>query len=176
MNHQHLRHRLRTLVRQVPGFPQPGIVFEDITPLLADATALRDAVELLVAPYRGRVDLVAGIEARGFILGGAAAVALGVGFVPLRKAGKLPAPTRAASYLLEYGEATLEMHLDAVRPHQRVLVVDDVVATGGTARAGIDLIQGAGAAVVGLAALLEIPGLEGRALLEQAVEVHVALG
>ena len=131
------------LVRDVPDFPEPGILFRDITPLLGDGPAFRSLVESLGRPHAG-VDVVAGIEARGFILAAPLATRLGVGFVPVRKAGKLPGPTERASYALEYGEAMLEVTHDAIRPGQRVLLVDDVLATGGTAAAAAELVERAG--------------------------------
>lgn len=150
-------------VRDVPDYPQPGVVFKDITPLLAHPAALAAAVDAIVEPLQGRgIDLVAGLEARGFIFGAPAAVRLGAGFVPLRKAGKLPAQTLAESYDLEYGTATVEMHADAVTPGSRVLVVDDVLATGGTGRAAVDLIRRAGGTVVEFSVLLELGFLKGR--------------
>src|SRR5690606_17869400 len=150
-------------VRDVPDYPQPGVVFKDITPLLAHPAALAAAVDAIVEPLQGRgIDLVAGLEARGFIFGAPAAVRLGAGFVPLRKAGKLPARTLAESYDLEYGTATVEMHADAVTPGSRVLVVDDVLATGGTGRAAVDLIRRAGGTVVEFSVLLELGFLKGR--------------
>lgn len=150
-------------VRDVPDYPQPGVVFKDITPLLAHPAGLATVVDALVEPLQGRgIDLVAGLEARGFIFGAPAAVRLGAGFVPLRKAGKLPARTLAESYDLEYGTATVEMHADAVTPGSRVLVVDDVLATGGTGRAAVDLIRRAGGTVVEFSVLLELGFLKGR--------------
>ena len=167
---------LGPLIRDVVDHPSPGVVFKDITPLLADARALRVAVEALAAPFAGRVDTVAAIEARGFLLAGPVAMALGAGVVPLRKVGKLPWSTMAESYELEYGHDSLEVHLDAVAAGHRVLVVDDVVATGGTAGAALALIRRAGGTVVGLAALLEIVSLGGRQRLEPLVpELHVLL-
>lgn len=166
--------RLRSLIREIPDYPEPGVVFKDITPVLSDAVGLAAAVARLSAPYHGAVDLVAGIEARGFILGAPVAMALGAGFVPLRKLGKLPGPTVAVGYTLEYGEATLEVHVDALTPGERVLIVDDVVATGGTARAAVDLVRQAGGTVVGLAALLEIDGLGGRSRLGD-LPIHTVL-
>lgn len=151
-----------SLVREVPDFPRPGVVFKDITPLLADARAFAAAVAWLAGAFPGPVDKVVAIEARGFILGAPVAHVLRAGVVPVRKVGKLPAATVTEGYTLEYGEATLEMHVDALAPGDRVLVVDDVVATGGTARATVELASRAGASVVGLAALLEVPGLGGR--------------
>ena len=161
-----LEARLAGLVRDVPDFPTPGIVFKDITPLLADAAAFAAAVEEICRPHRMPVpDKVAGIEARGFILGAPVAQALGVGFVPVRKKGKLPGDVVAASYDLEYGSATIEVTADAFAPGDRVLVVDDVLATGGTAAATIDLVRRCGAEVVGLSVLIELTFLPGRATL-----------
>lgn len=162
-------------VRDIPGFPRPGVVFKDITPVLGDPAAFAAAVDWLARAFPGPVDQVAAIEARGFILGAPVAHVLGAGLVPVRKVGKLPARTVTASYTLEYGEATLEMHTDAVRPGDRVLVVDDVIATGGTALATIGLLQGVGASVVGVAALLEVAGLGGRAHLA-GYDVRLMLG
>ncbi len=158
---------IRRLVRDVPDFPKPGVVFKDITPLLDDHEALTRTVEALAAAGRdaaGRVvvDRVVGMEARGFILAAPVALALGVGFVPVRKPGKLPWETRAVSFALEYGEETLEMHTDALDPGDRVLVVDDVLATGGTARATQHLVEQAGGAVHAVAVLLELSFLPGR--------------
>ena len=133
---------LKRLIRDVPDFPKPGILFKDITTLLRDPKGLRTAVDCLVEPYRqAQLDHVVGIESRGFILGAIVADRLGVGFVPVRKPGKLPAATRSASYALEYGTDALEMHDDAVGPGQRVLIVDDLLATGGTARAAVNLVK-----------------------------------
>jgi len=157
-----------TLIADVPDFPEPGILFKDITPLLADPVALAAVVAALAAPGRDedgrtRVDKVLGMESRGFILGAPVALALGVGFVPVRKAGKLPRSTYSVSYALEYGEATLELHRDAVQPGDRVLLVDDVLATGGTARATADLVEKCGGTVHGLAVLMDLGFLPGRA-------------
>jgi len=158
--------RLRLIadrIRDVPDFPKPGIQFKDITPLLADPQALRAATEALAAPYRdSRIDLVVGIEARGFIFGTAVAGLLDVGFVPIRKPGKLPWKTHSTSYELEYGSDALEIHADAVTKGQRVLVVDDLLATGGTARAACDLLEEMGADVVEITVLIELESLEGR--------------
>jgi adenine phosphoribosyltransferase len=162
----------RQLIRDVPDFPKPGVVFKDITNLLADGAAFDLIVTALVAPFRGQVDKVAAIEARGFILGAPAAIALGAGMVPLRKSGKLPWETLSESYELEYGIDALEIHTDALAPGDRVLLVDDVVATGGTARAAAALIAAAGADLVGLAALLELEHLGGRDLLP-GIRLHV---
>jgi adenine phosphoribosyltransferase len=158
--------RLAALVRDVPDFPTPGIVFTHNPPLLADASAFAAAVAEICRPHRAQVpDKVAGIEARGFILGAPVAQALGVGFVPVRKKGKLPGDVVAASYDLEYGSATIEVTADAFAPGDRVLVVDDVLATGGTAAATIDLVRRCGAEVVGLTVLIELTFLPGRAAL-----------
>jgi adenine phosphoribosyltransferase len=155
---------ITSLVRDVPDYPQPGVVFKDITPLLADGPAFAAVVEGLAAVY-GPVDKVAGIEARGFILAAPVACRLGAGFVPIRKKGKLPGATFAQEYELEYGTATVEVLTDAFEPSERVLVIDDVLATGGTARATADLVRRAGAEVAGLAVLLELSFLNGRAKL-----------
>ena len=154
-------------IRDVPDFPIPGILFRDITPLLSDAAALREAVERMSAPWSERdVDLVAAMEARGFMFGAAMAIRLGAGFVPVRKAGKLPWRTRSVAYTLEYREDVLHVHEDAVTAGQRVLVVDDVVATGGTAKAVVDLVEQLGGVVVGVQFLIELAELGGRELLE----------
>ncbi len=155
-------------VRDVPDFPEPGIVFKDITPLLADPEGFRTVVTALADVGRdhdGRplVDKVVGMEARGFILAAPVALDLGVGFVPVRKAGKLPGETHAVAYKLEYGEAVLEIHCDGLAPGERVLVIDDVLATGGTARATAELVARCGATVAGMAFLMELSFLPGRA-------------
>jgi adenine phosphoribosyltransferase len=155
------------LIADVPDFPEPGILFKDITPLLADHAALTAVIDAIAAAGRdadGRpvVDKVLGMESRGFILGAPVALALGVGFVPVRKAGKLPRATYAVSYSLEYGDATLEIHQDALQPGDRVLLVDDVLATGGTAKATMDLVAQCGATVHGVAMLMELGFLPGR--------------
>jgi adenine phosphoribosyltransferase len=155
---------ITSLVRDVPDYPQPGVMFKDITPLLADGPAFTAVIDALAALY-GPVDKVAGIEARGFILAAPVACRLGAGFVPIRKKGKLPGDTFAQEYELEYGTATIEVLTDAFEPSERVLVIDDVLATGGTARATADLVQRAGAEVAGLAVLLELSFLAGRARL-----------
>ncbi len=163
---------LRSLVRDVPGFPRPGIVFRDIMPLLADATALRQTVAELAEFARPLApDLIVGAEARGFILGAALAYELGVGFAAARKPGKLPYRTISATYALEYGTDALEMHEDALRPGTRVLVHDDLLATGGTAKAKVDLIEQLGGIVVGAAFVVELSFLPGRQALEP-VPVH----
>ena len=152
---------LKSLVRDVPDFPQTGIMFRDITPLLANGEALREAVDALAGVYSD-VDSVIGIESRGFILGAPVAYALGVGMVPVRKLGRLPRATERADYALEYGTNTVEIHADALRPGERVLIVDDVLATGGTAAATAELVERLGASVAGIAVLIELLGLGGR--------------
>jgi adenine phosphoribosyltransferase len=166
---------LRRLIRDVPDFPKKGILFRDVTPLLADAKALRLAVDALAAPFRDRgVTHVLGIESRGFLLGAPVALALGAGLVIVRKAGKLPWKTMRASYALEYGTDTVEMHVDAVKPGERVIVVDDLVATGGTAAAAVRLARDAGAEVLGCAFLIELGALGGRTRLD-VPEIHAVL-
>jgi adenine phosphoribosyltransferase len=155
--------RIRNLVREVQDFPQPGIVFKDITPLLGDEAGFSMAIDLIVAHFgRGNVDKVVGIEARGFIVASPVAYHFGAGFVPVRKAGKLPWETDAEEYELEYGTETLEIHTDAFQPGERVLIVDDVLATGGTARATAKLVERLGGKVVGIACLIELSFLKGR--------------
>jgi len=155
--------RVKALIRDVPDFPQEGIVFKDITPLLADPIAFSTVIDLIVVHFgRGNVDKVVGIEARGFIIASPVAYHFGAGFVPVRKKDKLPWNTEAAEYELEYGKATLEIHQDAVSPGERVLVVDDVLATGGTARATAQLVERIGGKVVGIACLIELGFLSGR--------------
>jgi adenine phosphoribosyltransferase len=161
---------LRRLVRDVPDFPKPGVVFKDISPLLADHDGLTTVVQALAAAGRdeeGRttIDKVVGIEARGFILAAPVALTLGAGFVPVRKEGKLPGPVHRVEYALEYADAVLELHRDAVRPGERVLVVDDVLATGGTVDAALRLVRDCGGTVTGVAVLLELGFLSGRELL-----------
>ena len=158
---------LKAKIRHVPDFPKPGILFYDITTLLCDAQGFRDTVDALAAPYMGEdIDQVIGIESRGFILGAAVANTLGCGFVPIRKPGKLPAATHKESYNLEYGTDALEIHQDACPKDHRILIVDDVLATGGTARAAIDLVRKVGGKVIGAAFLIELDFLNGRAKLE----------
>jgi adenine phosphoribosyltransferase len=167
---------LRALVRQVPDFPEPGVRYADITPVLANADALRCAVELLADEFVGReIDLIAGIEARGFILAAPIACRLGCGFVPIRKPGKLPAAVHETSYDLEYGSGVLQMHRDATAPGQRIVIIDDVLATGGTAAAAATLIEETGATVDGLGFLLSIAGLGGADLVADHKTV-IALG
>ncbi len=156
--------RAEELIAVVADHPQPGIVFRDIAPMLADAAALAAVVADLSAPFRGGFDVVAGVEARGFLLAGAVAAACGTGLVPVRKAGRLPRPAAAVDYDLEYGTATIEMHADIV-PGTRVLLVDDVLATGGTLRAAGDLVGRVGGEVIGMSVLLELEALGGRAVL-----------
>jgi adenine phosphoribosyltransferase len=158
----------------VADFPQPGVVFKDLNPLFADGPAFGSAIDAILARHAGAFDIVAGVEARGFVIAAAAAYATGVGVIPVRKAGKLPRPAFSASYALEYGTATLELNADAVRPGQRVLVVDDVLATGGTAEATLDLIERAGGIVAGLSVLIELSFLPGRARLAGR-DVHALL-
>ena len=153
--------RAESLIAVIPDYPQPGILFRDIMPLLADAAALRATIEALIAPFAGKYDVVAGIEARGFLRAGAAGMDEGVGRIPLRKAGKLPRPAASVSYALEYGTAEIEAHDDM--PHgSRVLLLDDVLATGGTIAAARDLVDKLGGTVAGTAVLLELDGLGGR--------------
>lgn len=167
--------RLLSLIRTVPDFPRPGISFKDLTPLLRDPAGLQHTMQRLVAPARHLgVTVVAGIEARGFVFGALAAGALGVGFVPLRKPGKLPARVESVSFDLEYGSETLQIHADAVTQDDRVLIVDDVLATGGTAAAGLQLVERLGAAVAGLVFVIELTALEGRRRLAGQV-VHSVL-
>jgi len=166
---------LKELIRAIPDFPTQGILFRDVTPLLRDAGALREVVHLLAERYRDAgVDAVAGIESRGFIFGAPLAVELGVGFVPIRKLGKLPAEKIRREYSLEYGVNVLEMHADAVRPGERVLLVDDLLATGGTARAGAELLRELGAEVMAVAFLIELEFLQGRAALD-GLDVYAML-
>jgi adenine phosphoribosyltransferase len=158
---------LKGYVRDVPDFPQPGVVFKDITPLLADVVAFSSVIDLIVVAFgRGNMDKVCGIEARGFILASPVAYHAGAGFFPIRKEGKLPGETVSESYALEYGEATLEVHSDAVDPGDRVLIVDDVIATGGTAAAAARLVERLGGTVAGIACLIELEFLGGRKMLD----------
>jgi adenine phosphoribosyltransferase len=154
--------RAESLIAKIPDFPEPGVLFRDISPLLADADALRAVVAAVIEPFAGRFDIVAGVEARGFLLAGAVAIAAGVGMAPIRKAGKLPRPAASVSYDLEYGSAEIEMSADL--PHgARVLLVDDILATGGTLRAGQQLLTELGLTLVGTAVLMELGGLGGQA-------------
>ena len=154
---------LKSKIRHVPDFPKPGILFYDITTLLQDPVGFREAIDAVAAPFAGKgIDLVVGIESRGFIFGSAVADRLGAGFAPVRKPGKLPSTTMRTTYELEYGSDTLEIHDDAIKAGQRVLIVDDLLATGGTARAAADLVQRLGGDVRGLAFLIELVALNGR--------------
>lgn len=167
--------RLKDKIRDIPDFPKPGIIFKDITPLVKDPAALRLAVHLLIQPFLGRnITVVAGMEARGFIFGSLAAWELGLPFVPLRKPGKLPYDVQSVSYDLEYGSATLEAHIDAVDANDRVLLIDDLLATGGTAKASCELIEQLGAKVEACAFVVELDFLEGREKLAD-YEVHSLL-
>lgn len=166
---------LKSKIRHVPDFPKAGILFYDVTTLLRDAQGLKLALDMLTQPFADRgIDLVVGIESRGFILGAAVADRLGAGFVPVRKLGKLPAETVKASYALEYGSDSLEMHRDAVEPGQRVLIVDDLLATGGTASATVSLVESLGGKVEGVALLIELVALNGREKLAGR-DIHVVL-
>jgi adenine phosphoribosyltransferase len=159
--------RLEPLIREIPNFPKPGIVFRDITPLLADAAGLALAVELMANPYRkSHVDLVVGAESRGFIFGTAIAQSLNAGFVPVRKPGKLPHSKMSKTYALEYGNDSLEMHADALHGDHRVLMVDDLLATGGTMKACCDLVSDLGGQIVGISVLIELTKLDGRKRVE----------
>jgi len=158
---------LAALIRDVPDFPVEGILFKDITTLLQDADAFREAVDALASRYADReIDQVVAIESRGFLFGAPLAYKLGAGLVPIRKAGKLPAKTISAEYSLEYGTATLEMHVDAIHPGENVLLVDDLLATGGSAKAATDLIERLGGVIVGVARLIELEFLQGAKQLE----------
>jgi adenine phosphoribosyltransferase len=167
--------RLRDKIRDIPDFPKPGIIFKDITPLVKDPAALRFAIHQLLQPFLGRnITVVAGMEARGFIFGSLVAWELGLPFVPLRKPGKLPYDVQSVSYDLEYGSATLEAHIDAVDANDRVLLIDDLLATGGTAKASCELIEQLGAKVEACAFVVELDFLEGREKLAD-YEVHSLL-
>ena len=166
---------LRAKIREVPDFPKPGILFYDITTLLKDAAAFRESIDLLSAPFRDRqIDVVVGIESRGFIFSAPMALGLNAGFVPVRKLGKLPAETLSVEYALEYGTNTLEIHRDAITPGQQVLVVDDLLATGGTVNGTIELVRRLGGEVAGLAFLVELTFLKGRDRL-RGHEVHAVI-
>ncbi len=165
---------VKDFIRTIVDFPHEGILFRDVTTLFANPRGFRMAVDQMLHPHAGRrIDMVAGLEARGFILGGAIAHQLGTGFVPIRKKGKLPAATISESYTLEYGEAVMEVHDDAIAPGQTVLLVDDLLATGGTAEAGIRLVERLGGDILGCAFIIELPDLGGRRKLEAlGMEVH----
>ena len=165
---------VRDYIRTIPDFPHEGIMFRDVTTLFADPRGFRIAIDQLLHPYAGTdINRIVGLEARGFILGGAIAHQLSVGFVPIRKKGKLPGKTLSQDYTLEYGEATMEIHDDAIQPGEKVLVVDDLLATGGTAEAGIKLLEKLGAEIVGCAFVIDLPDLGGRAKLEaMGIDIH----
>ena len=169
-----MKKEVRDYIRTIVDFPHDGILFRDVTTLFADPRGFRMAVDQLLHPYAGvRIDKVVALEARGFILGGAIAHQLTVGFVPVRKKGKLPGTTISQDYKLEYGEAIMELHDDALRPGDKVLLVDDLLATGGTAEAGIKLIERLGAEIIGCAFIIDLPELGGRKLLEDlGFEIH----
>jgi adenine phosphoribosyltransferase len=165
---------VKDYIRTIVDFPHEGILFRDVTTLFADPRGFRMAVDQMLHPYAGqRIDVVVGLEARGFILGGAIAHQLGTGFVPIRKKGKLPGTTISQDYKLEYGEAIVEIHDDAIQAGQRVLIVDDLLATGGTAEAGISLVERLGGQIIGCAFIVDLPDLGGRQRLEaMGMEVH----
>ncbi len=166
---------VKDYIRTIPDFPKPGIQFRDVTTLFSDARGFRIAIDQLLHPYAGeRIDKVVGLEARGFIIGGAIAHQLSVGFVPIRKKGKLPGRSYEQAYELEYGQAIMEMHDDVIEPGEKILVVDDLLATGGTAEAGIKLIERAGGEVIGCAFIIDLPALGGSAKLDKmGMNVHI---
>lgn len=166
---------VKDYIRTIADFPHEGIMFRDVTTLFADARGFRMAIDQLLTPYAGvRIDKVVGLEARGFILGGAVAHQLSTGFVPIRKKGKLPGTVISEAYALEYGEAVMEIHDDALKSGERVLIVDDLLATGGTAEAGIKLCRRLGAEVIGCAFVIDLPDLGGRKRLEDmGMDVHM---
>ena len=167
---------LRSALRQIPDFPKPGILFQDITPIMSNVELLEEAVRLLAEPYQDHeITKVVGVESRGFILGPSLALRLNVGFVPVRKKGKLPYHTHHVEYDLEYGKDTIEMHIDAVQPGDRVLIHDDVLATGGTAAAAERLITHSGADIAGFSFLIEIGALKGRTQLSEHIPVHATM-
>ena len=168
---------LKSLIRTIPDYPKPGIMFRDVTTLFADAQGFKATIAKLAEPYRTEpIDAVAGIEARGFILGGAVADQLGCGFIPVRKKGKLPHETVGQDYELEYGTDTIEVHKDAITKGQRILIVDDLIATGGTAEAAIKLVQKLEGQVVGAAFVIDLPEIGGRAKLEaMGVSCHLLM-
>jgi adenine phosphoribosyltransferase len=166
---------LRAKIREIPDFPKPGILFYDITTLLKDAGAYREAITLMLDPYRGEeIDIVVGMESRGFIFSAPLAYKLGAGFVPVRKLGKLPAETIEVEYELEYGTATLEIHADAIEKGQRVLIVDDLLATGGTVMGTIELVRRLGGEIAGLSFMVELTALHGREKLDD-FDIHALL-
>jgi adenine phosphoribosyltransferase len=155
--------QLKKLIREIPDFPKPGILFYDITTLLKDPTGFRTTVDLLSEAFAGqKIDRVVGIEARGFIFAPALAYKLGAGFIPMRKSNKLPAPTESVTYVLEYGSDKLEIHKDAIEPGHQVLIVDDLLATGGTAKAAIELVEKLGGKIIGVGFVIELEFLHGR--------------
>ena len=166
---------VKDYIRTIVDFPHEGILFRDVTTLFADARGFRMAIDQMLHPYAGeRIDKVVGLEARGFIIGGAIAHQLSLGFVPIRKKGKLPGATLSEAYALEYGEAVMEIHDDAIKPGEKILVVDDLLATGGTAAAGIKLLERLGGEIVGCAFIVDLPELGGRRVLEElGMDVHV---
>ncbi len=168
---------LKSLVRTIPDYPKPGIMFRDVTTLFADSAGFKATIAQMTEPYRTLpIDAVAGIEARGFILGGAIADRLGCGFIPIRKKGKLPGKTIGQEYTLEYGVDVIEIHEDAIRPGQRILIVDDLIATGGTAEAAAKLIKQTGGEIVGAAFVIDLPDLGGTAkLTEHGVKSHALM-
>lgn len=175
MNVETTSKRLETMIRDVPDFPQPGVLFKDITPILADPAGLREAIDAMAAPFRDkRVDVIVGLESRGFVFGAPMAYNMGLGFAPVRKFGKLPADKIYIEYDLEYGSNVFEMHRDAIAGGQRVLIVDDLLATGGTMRASIDLVEQLGGEVVGLSFLVELSFLNGRQKL-QGYDIHTVI-
>ena len=165
---------LKSLIRTIPDYPKHGIMFRDVTTLMANSAGFKAAIDALAAPFIGKVDVVAGIEARGFIFGGAVAEKLGCGFIPMRKKGKLPWTTIGQPYTLEYGVDTIEIHLDAIQRGQRILIVDDLIATGGTAEAAVILISRVGGLIAGAAFVIDLPELGGVKLLaSHGIESHV---
>ena len=174
MNSPVLENDLKAAIRTIPDYPKPGIIFRDITTLLGNPTAFRQAVDELVKPYQGLgIDMIAGIEARGFILGGALAHQLSAGFIPIRKKGKLPHQTVRMAYSLEYGTDEMEMHVDAVKPGDRVILTDDLIATGGTAEGAVKLLRQQGAEIVSACFVIDLPEIGGRKKLEAlGVEVR----
>lgn len=167
---------LADLIRSVPDFPRAGVMFRDVSPLLASAEGFTRCIEALAEPWHGSgVQLIAGIEARGFIFGAALALRLRAGFVPLRKPGKLPPPVRAVGYALEYGSDRLEMRRDAIKPGERVLLVDDVLATGGTLQAAAELVEGSGAELLGAGVVIELTALGGRSRWAERGLLHSVL-
>lgn len=166
-NHERMAELVLTNLRELHDFPVPGVLFRDMTPLLANGPAFQELIERLADHYRGKIDVVAGLESRGFILAAPLAAALGIGMIAIRKAGKLPGPVHSVEYDLEYGTATLELRAETVHEGERVLIVDDVLATGGTAAAAVELVEKVGGTVEGLFMLMELSELKGRDKLGQ---------